>query len=109
MKKIIFSTIALFTILILSLPYTGLLQQVVWRMDSAPLGPDGNNLAQALGHTKEAKLLIVNSDDTGANPTFTHGILDVMPMGSVRSNSVIVTRDNDQELQRIARIAKKKT
>jgi hypothetical protein len=106
MKKVIFSTIALFTILILSLPYTGLLQQVVWRMDSAPLGPDGNNLAQALGHAKEAKLLIVNSDDTGANPTFTHGILDVMPMGSVRSNSVIVTRDNDKELHRIAEIAK---
>jgi hypothetical protein len=27
----------------------GLLQQLVWRMDGSPQGPNGNNLAQGLG------------------------------------------------------------
>ena len=106
MKKILFSTSLLLAALILSLPYTGLLQQVIWRMDPAPVGPNGNNLAQELGFAKDTKLLIVNSDDTGAHPTFTYGILAVMPVGLVRSTSVIVNGNNDKALQHIANIAK---
>jgi predicted glycoside hydrolase/deacetylase ChbG (UPF0249 family) len=106
MKKMLFSATLLLAVLILSLPYTGLLQQVIWRMDPAPVGPNGNNLAQELGFAKNAKLLIVNSDDTGAHPTFTHGILAVMPAGLVKSTSIIVNGNNDKALQRIATIAK---
>jgi hypothetical protein len=106
MKKILFSATLLLAVLVLSLPYTGLLQQVIWRMDPAPVGPNGNNLAQELGFAKDAKLLIVNSDDTGAHPTFTHGILAVMPVGLVKSTSIIVNGNNDEALQRIATIAK---
>jgi hypothetical protein len=54
MKKNLFSATLLLAVLILSLPYTGLLQQVIWRMDPAPVGPNGNNLAQELGFTKDA-------------------------------------------------------
>jgi hypothetical protein len=105
MKKAIIGSALLIIIIILVLPYTGLLQQLIWRMNPAPIGPSGKNLAQELGFDKNTKLLIVNSDDTGGNPTFTHGIEDVMPFGLVRSNSVIVHDRNDVELKRIASIA----
>jgi hypothetical protein len=99
------SAVLFIIVIVLALPHTGLLQQLIWQIDSAPLGPNGKNLAQELGFDKQTKLLIVNSDDTGASPTFTHGILAVMPFGLVRSNSVIVHDRNDDELKRIASIA----
>lgn len=105
MKKILIGSALLIILMILVLPYTGLLQQLIWRMNPAPIGPTGKNLAQELGFDKNTKLLIVNSDDTGANPTFTHGIEYVMPFGLVKSNSVIVHDRNDAELKRIASIA----
>jgi hypothetical protein len=105
MKKLLISAVLLISIIML-LPYSGLLEHVLWRMDSPPLGPNGKNLAQELGFNKDAKLLIVNSDDTGAHPTFTHGIVQVMPFGLVKSTSVIVHNRNDAELKRIAKIAK---
>ena len=88
------------------LPNTGVLDQLVWRMPAAPVDANGQNLAQRLGYHKDAKLLIVNSDDTGGNPTFTHGIEDVMTKGLVKSTSIIVHDRNGDELERIANLSK---
>ncbi len=105
MKKFLLGTVVVLALVILVLPLTGLFKNVLWRMEPAPLFKNGHNLAQELGFPKDAKLLVVNSDDTAGNPTFTHGILDVMPKGVVKSNSVIVHDRNDAQLARVARIA----
>lgn len=107
-KSIRFSIYAILILVcfILVLPYSGLLKHILWRMDPAPLFPNGHNLAQELGFERDAKLLVINSDDTAANPTFTHGIIKVMEKGLVRSNSVIVNDRNDAELERNARLSK---
>ncbi|MEZ5004042.1 MAG: ChbG/HpnK family deacetylase [Chitinophagales bacterium] len=67
---------------------------------------DGKNIAQILGYDKNAKLLVVNSDDSGGHPNFTDGILEVMEFGLVKSTSIIVNDRNDEELKRIAELAK---
>jgi hypothetical protein len=92
--------------LVFFLPYTGLLDHLMWRMPGPPDNHMGENIAQRLGFDKNTKLLIVNSDDTGANPTFTHGIERVMKYGLVTSNSIIVHDRNDHELARIATLSK---
>jgi len=106
MKKFFLALCALLIITPLLLPASGLLDNLVYRMAPAPVDANGKNLAQQLGYPKDAKLLVVNSDDTGGNPTFTHGIIDVMAKGLVKSTSVIVHDRNDSELIRIAKIAK---
>ena len=92
--------------LVFFLAYTGLIDHLMWRMPAPPDNHMGENIAQQLGFDKNTKLLIVNSDDTGANPTFTHGIERVMKHGLVRSNSIIVHDRNDHELARIATLSK---
>jgi hypothetical protein len=108
MKKAlyIFAVLLAVFVLVMNVP-PSLFQGFVYRMAPPPFGPNGKNLAQELGFEKDVKLLVVNSDDTGASPTFTDGILKVVPVGIVRSTSVIVHNRNNQELTRIAKITKK--
>ena len=63
------------------------------------------NLAEKLGYSADAKLLVVNSDDTGAHPSFTKGVFEIMKYGMVKSTSIIVNDRNDAELIQIAALA----
>ncbi len=81
------------------------LERLVFRMPNSSAGPDGQTLAEALGYPRKARLLVVNSDDTAAHPSFTDGAADVMAFGIVTSTSVIVHDRNDRELRRMADLA----
>ncbi len=105
-KKILIVIFVFMLAFIFILPKTGLLDQLVWRMSAAPMNATGQNIAMQLGFAKNSKLLIINSDDTGASPTFTHGVEQVMKHGLVKSNSIIVHDRNTEELIRIAKLAK---
>lgn len=78
---------------------------LIFKMAPAPLNTGGKNLAEELGYPANAKLLVVNSDDTGGHPAFTEGVFDVMEKGLVKSTSVIVHNRNDQDLIRIAEVS----
>ena len=78
----------------------------IFRMDNAPAGPEGKNTAELLGYPASARLLVVNIDDTGIHPAFSEGAFEVMKAGLVKSTSIMVTDRNDDELRRIARIAR---
>lgn len=78
----------------------------IYRMENAPPDSDNRNLAEHLGYEANTKLLIVNSDDTGANQAFSHGAYEVMAAGLVKSTSVSVTDRNDQELAKVGEVAK---
>ncbi len=79
----------------------------VYRMDIAPVDLNNKNLAECLGYETNTKLLIVNSDDTGANRAFSEGAYEVMAAGLVKSTSVSVTDRNDEELVKVAAMAKR--
>ena len=78
----------------------------IFRMDKVPLGPNNKNLAEELGYAADAKLLVVNSDDSCAHPSFTEGLFKAMESGLVKSTSVIVHDRNDDDLIRMAEAAK---
>lgn len=78
---------------------------LIWRMERAPVGPSGLTLSQELGYPKDARLLVINSDDTAGHPTFTAGIQQVMPAGIVLSTSVIVNDRNEAELREVAALS----
>ena len=90
---------------VVCLPSTGLLEGLIWRMERTPAGPTGKTLAEELGFAADARLLVVNSDDSCAHRAFTLGLEEVAPHGLVRSTSVIVHDRNDDELNRIAELA----
>lgn len=75
-------------------------------MNNTPLGPNNKNLAEELGYAADAKLLVVNSDDSCAHPSFTEGLFKAMESGLVNSTSVIVHDRNDADLIRMAKVAK---
>lgn len=79
---------------------------LLFKADKASLSQDGENLAQELGFAKDARLLVVNSDDIGAHRAFTDGTVQLMAHGIVKSTSIIVTDRNDAELDRISALAK---
>lgn len=76
------------------------------KYQNSPFSVNGKNIAEALGYDKNAKLLVVNSDDSGAHPTFTEGVIDVMKFGLVKSTSIIVNDRNDEQIIAFANIAK---
>ena len=78
----------------------------VYKMRNAPPNADQKNLAQELGYRADAKLLVVNSDDTGGYPALIEGVFDVMEAGLVKSTSVLVHDHNDEDLARVAEAAK---
>lgn len=78
------------------------LRLIIFKMPPPPHERSDQNLAQLLGHPRDAKLLVVNSDDTGAHPAFTDGYFEVASSGMVLSTSIIVNDRNDTELKRIA-------
>ncbi len=78
---------------------------LIYKMPIAPLNANQQNLAQELGYPADTKLLVINSDDTGAHPTFLTGVFDTMEFGLVKSTSVIVHDRNDEDLARIAQVA----
>ena len=69
-------------------------------------GPNGITLAEELGYPRDARLLVINSDDTAGHPSFTDGLIKVMALGVVRSTSVIVNDRNDLDLLRVADLAR---
>ncbi len=79
---------------------------LIYKMENAPLGPNQKNIAEELGYDANAKLIVVNSDDTGGHPAFTEGTFKVMKFGLVKSTSVLVNDRNDSDLAKIAKIAK---
>jgi hypothetical protein len=76
-------------------------------MPNAPVNEEGLTLAEELGYTKNTKLLVVNSDDTAAHPTFMEGVFETMDAGIVKSTSVIVHDHNEEALKEIAVLSKK--
>jgi len=81
---------------------------LVFKIPNAPLNSQGISLAEELGYTKNTKLLVVNSDDTAAHPSFMEGVFETMDAGIVKSTSVIVHNHNEVALKRIATLSKKK-
>ncbi len=81
-------------------------QILLYKWPNAPVNAFGQNLAQELGYPADTKLLVVNSDDTAAHATFSEGVFEVMRAGLVKSTSVIVHNHNDDELIKVAEIAK---
>ncbi len=79
---------------------------LIYKMRNAPPNNDQRNLAEELGYPADTKLLVVNSDDTGGHPAFVDGVFDVMESGLVKSTSVLVHDHNDEDLSRVAKIAK---
>jgi predicted glycoside hydrolase/deacetylase ChbG (UPF0249 family) len=79
---------------------------LLYKWPNAPLNAQGQNIAQELGYPANTKLLVVNSDDTAAHATFSEGVFAVMQAGLVKSTSVIVHNHNDDELIRVAKIAR---
>jgi len=77
---------------------------IVNKYKNSPLKIDGKNIAESLGYDKKAKLLVVNSDDTGAHLTFTEGVIDVMNFGLVKSTSIIVNDRNDEQILAFAKL-----
>jgi predicted glycoside hydrolase/deacetylase ChbG (UPF0249 family) len=104
------SFVALLTLSVLSLLFfsfsTEVSQLLYYKHINAPLNVQGKNLAQELGYAADAKLLIINSDDTGAHPTLLHGAIEAMQAGIVKSTSIIVNRGNDRELEEISEVAR---
>ncbi len=76
---------------------------LVFKMPSVTNYTESKTLEELIGYPKNTKLLVVNSDDTAAHPTFTDGVFKLLKYGIVKSTSVIVHDHNDQELQRIAK------
>ncbi|NQX90470.1 MAG: ChbG/HpnK family deacetylase [Halioglobus sp.] len=105
MRKLATGSVILFVCSCLVMLPLALKNQLIFRMPSMPPGPDGQTLAQELGYPPLARLLVVNSDDTAAHPSFTDGVARVMPLGMVTSTSIIVHDRNDLEIQRFARLA----
>lgn len=79
--------------------------RLIFKMPNAPKNSQGKNLAQELGYDKDTRLLVVNSDDSGAHPCLSEGAQDVMAHGMVKSTSVNVNDRNDAELARVAKAA----
>jgi len=77
-------------------------------MPNAPLNPEGQSIAEELGYPKNTKLLVVNSDDTAAHPTFMEGVFETMDAGIVKSTSVIVHDHNEEALKKVANLSKQK-
>ena len=92
-------------IILIAAQFIDLSSLIINKVENAPIGANGKNLAQELGFDKTAKLLVVNSDDTGGHPTFTDGVIEVMEFGLVKSTSIIVHDRNDEEIKRIASLA----
>jgi predicted glycoside hydrolase/deacetylase ChbG (UPF0249 family) len=79
---------------------------LVFKMPPAPPGPNGKTIAEELGFAPDAKLLVVNSDDSCGHPAFTEGVIEVLSSGIMKSTSVIVHDRNDGDLRRLAALAK---
>jgi predicted glycoside hydrolase/deacetylase ChbG (UPF0249 family) len=79
---------------------------VLFKMPPAPPGPNGKTIAEELGFAPDAKLLVVNSDDSCGHPAFTEGVIEVLSSGIMKSTSVIVHDRNDGDLRRLAALAK---
>ena len=79
---------------------------LVFKMSNAPLNEKGLTLAEQLGYDKNTKLLVVNSDDTAAHPTFMDGVFETMKSGVVKSTSILVHDHNEQEIEKAAAISK---
>ena len=75
-------------------------------MSNAPLNEKGLTLVEQLGYDKNTKLLVVNSDDTAAHPTFMDGVFETMKSGIVKSTSILVHDHNEQEIEKAIAISK---
>lgn len=97
----------LLVVILILLNVLDLTKLLVFKIPNAPVNEEGFTLAEELGYTKNTKLLVVNSDDTAAHPTFMEGVFNTMNAGVVKSTSVIVHDHNEEALIKIATLSKK--